>query len=135
MSQRRRGRPAAPRERLEIAYSFGFDAAHHFERMPSRHRYRTLHGHSFRAEVVLAGEPKPPHGFIADFGLLEKACAALRDRLDHRLLNTVPALGAPSLENLARWIYARLARRVPGIVRVTVRRESLGQSCTYFGTG
>jgi len=132
MTPRNRKQPAAAAP-LELCYTFGFDAAHHFETMPRKHRYRSLHGHSFRAEVAIRGVPRPPNGFIADFAMIEKACAALHEQLDHRLLNDVPGLETPSLENISVWIWQRLSRRFPGIARVTVRRDSLGQSCSYFG--
>jgi hypothetical protein len=35
------------------------------------------------------------------------------------------------LENLAAWIYRELDAELPGLVRVTVRRPSSGESCTY----
>jgi len=122
---------AAPE--MEIGYEFGFDAAHHFPRMPRGHAYRGVHGHSFRVAVALRGAPLPPHGFVSDFARLERACAALRRRLDHALLNRIAGLSNPSLENLCAWIWRRLAPTFPGLARVTVRRDSLGQSCTYSG--
>ena len=130
---------ARPRQRaatapeLEIGYEFGFDAAHHFPGMPRGHRYRGLHGHSFRVTVVVRGAPRPPHGFVADFSRLERACLALHRRLDHALLNRIAGLASPSLERLSLWIWDRLAPKFPGLARVTVRRDSLGQSCTYAG--
>jgi 6-pyruvoyltetrahydropterin/6-carboxytetrahydropterin synthase len=134
VKKRARRRPAAaPQPTVEIGYGFGFDAAHRFRSMPRGHRYRGVHGHSFRAEVAIRGVPRPPAGFVADFAPLEKACGALRRRLDHALLNEIEGLEQPSLENLCVWIWRRLARRFPGLARVTVRRDSLGQSCTYLG--
>jgi 6-pyruvoyltetrahydropterin/6-carboxytetrahydropterin synthase len=118
---------------LEICYAFGFDAAHRFTGKPRGHRYRSLHGHSFRAEVAVRGTPRPPEGFVADFARLERACNGLRRTLDHALLNDIEGLESPSLEHLCVWIWERLARRLPGLARVTVRRDSLGQSCTYRG--
>jgi 6-pyruvoyltetrahydropterin/6-carboxytetrahydropterin synthase len=120
---------------MEICLEFGFDAAHRFPGMQRGHRYRGMHGHSFRAEVALRGAPRPPAGFVADFARLERACDALRARLDHALLNEIAGLARPSLENLCLWIWARLAPKFPGLARVTVRRDSLGQSCTYRGPG
>ena len=132
--RRRRGRPApAGPPHMEIRHEFGFDAAHRFTSMPRGHKYRGVHGHSFRAEVALRGTPRPPQGFVADFARLEKACLDLRAKLDHALLNDVAGLKNPSLENLCLWLWGRLARKFPGLARVTVRRDSLGQSCTYFG--
>lgn len=129
MSKRSRGKPPA----LEICYEFGFDAAHRFASAPRGHKYRGVHGHSFRVEVALRGVPRPPSGFVSDFARLERACRGLHDRLDHALLNEVAGLKNPSLENLCVWIWDRLAAKFGGLARVTVRRDSLGQSCTYLG--
>ncbi len=120
---------------MEVSYRFGFDAAHHFnlDVFPEGHPYRGIHGHSFQVEVAIAGAPDPTTGFVADFGAIERACAAVRERLDHRMLNEVPGLERPSLENLCLWIWAALAPRFPGLARVTVRRDSCGQGCSYTG--
>lgn len=120
---------------MEIRYEFAFDAAHRFAQAPRGHPYRGVHGHSFQAEVALRGAPRPPSGFVADFARLERACRVLRATLDHAMLNEIAGLRAPSLENLCLWIWNRLAPRFPGLSRVTVRRDSLGQSCTYLGPG
>lgn len=118
---------------LEISYEFGFDAAHRFPGMPRGHRYRGVHGHSFRVEIALRGEPNPDTGFVSDFARLENACRRLRDRLDHALLNEIAGLETPSLENLCLWIWRQLSVKFAGLAHVTVRRDSLGQSCTYRG--
>jgi len=118
---------------LEISYEFGFDAAHRFPRMPRGHRYRGLHGHSFRVEIALRGLPRAATGFVSDFARLESACRRLRGRLDHALLNEIAGLETPSLENLCLWIWRKLSVKFSGLARVTVRRDSLGQSCTYRG--
>lgn len=127
----RRQIPAAPT--VEVGYEFGFDAAHRFGGVPRGHKYRGVHGHSFRVEIVLRGSPRPPHGFVADLEKVERACGALRRQLDHKLLNKIRYLSNPSLENLALWIWRRLAPKFPGLARVSVRRDSLGQSASYFG--
>ena len=117
---------------MEIAYRFGFDAAHEFGHFPDGHPNHGIHGHSFQAEVAVRGEPGKT-GFVVDFAELERLCGALRGELDHRMLNKVPGLETPSLENLCLWIWQRLAPRLPGLARVSVDRESIGQSCTYTG--
>jgi 6-pyruvoyltetrahydropterin/6-carboxytetrahydropterin synthase len=117
---------------MEIAYRFGFDAAHRFEGFPEGHPYGGIHGHSFQVEVALEGEPDPATGFVADLGALEAACREVRDKLDHRMLNDVEGLSQPSLENLCLWIWRALAPRF-ALSGVTVRRDSYGQRCTYRG--
>jgi len=129
---RKPGKPAAA-PYFEICHAFGFDAAHRFARMPRGHKYRGLHGHSFQVEVAVRGPALPPHGFVADFARLEAACRRLHGRLDHALLNEIAGLANPSLENLCLWIWRALRPRFSGLARVTVRRDSLGQSCTFRG--
>lgn len=128
-----RGPSRSAARALEISYEFGFDAAHRFPAAPRGHKYRGTHGHSFRVEIALRGVPRPPLGFVSDFARLERACRALRGRLDHALLNEIAGLAHPSLENLCLWIWDRLAPKFSGLTRVTVRRDSLGQTCTYLG--
>ncbi len=118
---------------MELRYRFGFDAAHRFENYPASHPYHGVHGHSFQVEIAVRGTPDPGTGFVADFGAIERACADLRAQLDHRMLNELPGLERPSLENLSLWIWRRLSPRLPALAAVTVRRDSLGQSCTYDG--
>ena len=131
-SRRTRGSHAkAPA--LEICYEFGFDAAHRFPQMRRGHKYRGVHGHSFRVEIALRGVPRAASGFVSDFAHLEQACRSLHGRLDHAMLNEIVGLENPSLENLCLWIWDRLATKFSGLARVTVRRDSLGQSCTYLG--
>jgi 6-pyruvoyltetrahydropterin/6-carboxytetrahydropterin synthase len=120
---------------MEIAYRFGFDAAHRFDldAFPQGHPYRGIHGHSFQVEVAIAGVPDPATGFVADFGAVERACTEVRAGLDHKMLNDLPGLERPSLEHLCVWIRSALAPRFPGLARVTVRRDSSGQSASYTG--
>jgi 6-pyruvoyltetrahydropterin/6-carboxytetrahydropterin synthase len=118
---------------MELALRFGFDAAHRFDTYPEGHAYNTLHGHSFQVEVALEGEPDPATGMIADLGEVERACTQVRNLLDHRLLNEIPGLDKPSLENICLFVWKALQPGLPRLARVTVRRESIGQSCTYRG--
>ena len=118
---------------MEISYRFGFDAAHRFDTFPSGHPYNTVHGHSFQVEVAIEGEPDGATGFVADLGEVERECRHVRESLDHRLLNDVEGLSRPSLENISMWIWKSLAPRFPNLSRVTVRRDSAGQSCSYTG--
>ena len=59
---------------MEVAYRFGFDAAHQFDSYPEGHLYRGVHGHSFQVEVALEGRPDPATGFVVDLGRVESAC-------------------------------------------------------------
>jgi 6-pyruvoyltetrahydropterin/6-carboxytetrahydropterin synthase len=53
--------------------------------------------------------------------------------LDHGLLNEVDGLAVPTLENICLWVWQRLKPDHPALVRVTVLRPTLGETCTYGG--
>lgn len=118
---------------VDLTYTFGFDAAHRFDAFPEGHPNRRMHGHSFQVEVAVRGTPDAATGFVVEFTQLEAACGTLRETLDHRVLNEIEGLEQPSLERLSIWIWECLAEEIPGLARVTVRRDSRGQSCTYRG--
>lgn len=117
--------------RFEIVKEFGFEAAHTFSHKPAGHENTRVHGHSFKVEVALSGEPDTNSGCVVDFEDLGRALEAVRENLDHHFLNDVPGLGTPSLENLAQWIAKQIGAEFPQLTTVTVRRPSLGESCTY----
>ena len=120
-----------PGSMIEISQRFSFDAAHHLGAGASENR--RLHGHSFYVEVTLRGEPDAKTGFLRDFGDVDRALKQVRELLDHRLLNEVEGLSNPTLENLARFIYARAKSALPEVARVKIERPSYGQSCIYEG--
>ena len=62
---------------------------------------------------------------------IDAALKAIRETLDHRLLNEIEELGIPTLENLARYIYTRAKAALPEVVRVKLRRPSYNQTCVY----
>ena len=114
---------------IELTQEFGFDAAHYLGVGAAENR--RIHGHSFYVEVTLRGEPEPATGVLRDLGEVKRALDAIRDDLDHRLLNDIDGLGAPTLENLARYIFGRAKAALPEVVRVKIRRPSYGQFCVY----
>jgi 6-pyruvoyltetrahydropterin/6-carboxytetrahydropterin synthase len=84
----------------------------------------SFHGHSYVCEVTVAGEIDPLTGFVMDLGLLDAILGdEVRNRFDHRNINVdVPEFAdgklIPSGENLARFIYDRVASRLPDAVRI-----------------
>jgi 6-pyruvoyltetrahydropterin/6-carboxytetrahydropterin synthase len=118
---------------FELSRQFRFEAAHTLQRTIDAEPSRRIHGHSYRAEVALRGETNPQTGMLLDLGIFEHAIASARDGLDHRLLDEVPDLGPATIENLSAWIWRKLATDCVGLARVTVYRDSSGDSCSYFG--
>lgn len=115
----------------ELTKSFRFEAAHAIHGTTLGPASEEIHGHSFRAEVAIRGVPDPKTGMIVDLGVVEQNIAAVRQMLDHKLLNRIEALGVPTLENLARFIFERV-QPAGAVTRVTVYRDSSNEACSYF---
>ena len=117
---------------MEIYKDFHFEAAHRLPNVPEGHKCARLHGHSFHVRIVVAGEPGEQSGWIMDFADVKAAFAPLHDQLDHRYLNDIPGLDNPTSEHIARWIWQRLADKLPGLSRVEIK-ETCTSGCIYRG--
>ncbi|MDB5894868.1 MAG: 6-carboxytetrahydropterin synthase QueD [Rhodoferax sp.] len=118
-----------PGGRYEVSQRFFFDAAHTLRREIEADSSARVHGHTYQAEVTLQGKPDPTTGMVVDLGLVRAHIAVLRERLDHRLLDEVPGLGVPTLENLCTFIAAGMAPFGDVLSAVRVWRESTGDTC------
>ena len=99
--------------RCEISQKFYFDAAHTLRRDIEAEGSRRIHGHTYRAEITLAGNVDPVTGMVVDLGLVRQAIEQLRPQLDHHLLDEVPGLVQVQVQ-----------------VQVRVWRDGAGDSCT-----
>ena len=127
-------RPQPP-ARAELTQTFFFDAAHTLRReIPAEQQAsQRIHGHTYHAEVSIAGQVDPARGMVLDLGLLRAGIERVRARLDHHLLDEVAGLGIPTLENLCLFIWQALADEFPQLSAVTVRRQAIGDACTLRG--
>ncbi|MDB5878585.1 MAG: 6-carboxytetrahydropterin synthase QueD [Variovorax sp.] len=115
--------------RYTISQRFFFDAAHTLRREIEAEGSRRIHGHTYHAEVSVSGVPDTVTGMVIDLGLLRQHLESVREQLDHHLLDEVPGLGAPTLENLCSFIAGSLSRMNPPPTRVRVWRDALGDAC------
>jgi 6-pyruvoyltetrahydropterin/6-carboxytetrahydropterin synthase len=119
---------------VELFKRFRFEAAHLLPNVPEGHKCARLHGHSYGVTVHLTGPVDPELGWVIDFAELGDAFRPLLDRLDHNYLNDVPGLENPTSENLAIWIWDRLAPELPGLQRIVIE-ETCESGCAYEGPG
>jgi 6-pyruvoyltetrahydropterin/6-carboxytetrahydropterin synthase len=118
----------------EIFKEFGFEAAHQLRNLPAEHKCARLHGHSFRVEVHVRGEIGEHSGWVIDFADITAAWEPVGALLDHRYLNEIPGLeSSPTSENLAVWIWERIAPDLPLLSKVVVR-ETCTSGCVYSGS-
>ncbi len=116
-----------------IYREFHFEAAHFLPSAPPGHPNSRVHGHSFRVRVSVEGEPDPETGLVMHFDDLSAAIVEAREALDHRFLNEIEGLAAPTLERITMWLWNRLENRVPGLAEIVVARDSCQEGCVYRG--
>lgn len=116
--------------RSEITKTFTFEAAHHLPSVGPDHKCHRLHGHLFQVEITVIGDIDPEMGWVMDFGDLDRIGRQVVADLDHRVLNDIPEMGVPTSENIARYLFDRMAIGVPGLAAVTIH-ESPTSRCTY----
>ncbi|HEY0567357.1 MAG TPA: 6-carboxytetrahydropterin synthase [Xanthobacteraceae bacterium] len=116
----------------ELVKSFRFEAAHSLAGTSLGKASEEIHGHSFRAEVMIRGVPDPATGMLADLTALEKRLEAVRAKLDHKFLNKIEGLELPTLEYISRFVWQHL-EGVGKVTRVSVYRDSCGEGCHYYG--
>ena len=112
---------------FEIEKDFNFEAAHHFP-TGDEDDHRTIHGHSFAGTVRLIGDLKDETGWIRDLWKIDRIVQEhVVSVLDHSMLNDIPGLELPAMEQIARWVFDRLEDALPGLDMVEIRRPTLGE--------
>jgi 6-pyruvoyltetrahydropterin/6-carboxytetrahydropterin synthase len=71
--------------RVSVSKDYLVFAAAHFITFAG-HRCESLHGHNYRAAVVLEGTLEPESWYVFDFVALKKIMRALCDEIDHKVL-------------------------------------------------
>ena len=119
---------------FELSKQFRFESAHTLERAIDAAPSRRIHGHSYRAEVTVRGARYDPKtGMVMDLGVYLNAPSVMCTMgLDHRLLDDVADLGPSHPRKSVRHGYGGSYRPSrPGLARVTVYRDSNGESCSF----
>lgn len=112
-----------------------FSAAHRLENFYGK--CEALHGHNWKVEVYLLGDRLDEAGLLKDFGEIKARANEILQEIDHKYLNELPAFRHqnPSSENLARYLFERLASVLNGkgvrVSKVSVW-ESENSCASYF---
>ena len=88
------------------------DCAHF---LPGHPKCGTLHGHTYKVELVVEGEPSG--GMVVDFADLKQAARKVWSEYDHRNWNDF--LDYPSVENICELLHTKLKAGIP--FRFTLR--------------
>jgi 6-pyruvoyltetrahydropterin/6-carboxytetrahydropterin synthase len=91
-----------------------------------------LHGHNWRVEVVVQSDTLDKLGMVMDFKFLKMELYKVLEKFDHQYLNRLPCFKKmnPTSENIARYIYEKLAPKIADLSAVTVW-ENNTSAATY----
>lgn len=120
-----------------ITKKFTFESAHFIPAFAPGHKCRRMHGHSFKAEVKVAGEIDPTLGILIDFADIKAVVKPYIEKLDHDCLNdigerdNIELLKNPTSENIAKWLFLELKGKLPGLHSIRIH-ETCTSACEYF---
>lgn len=111
---------------------FTIEAGRYLPQLPEQHPCARMHGHTFVIQVHVKGEVDPVTGWLMDFAELDRQVQAVRQALDHKVLNEIAGLKNPTTEQLASWIWQQLQLGLPGLSQIVIR-ENPYSGCIYNG--
>ena len=117
---------------MEIYKKFSFDSAHYLPNLPSDHKCRRMHGHTFYVTLFVKGNVDPKIGWIKDFYEIKQLFQPIHDELDHQVLNDIKGLENPTSEHLAKWVWDKMKIVLPELSKVEVA-ETCTTGCFYEG--
>lgn len=120
----------------EVTIRETFSAAHSLRNYGGR--CEELHGHNFKVDVTVEASELDEVGLALDFRTLKEETRKVISLLDHAFLNDLDPFREknPSSENIAKFIYEGLSRRlqVQGIRVKRVRVWESDSACaSYLG--
>ncbi len=118
--------------RVRLTKDFTFEAAQTLSRVPEGHKCGRMHGHSFKVEVSVEGEVDPATGWLYDHAVISRAMRPIVERLDHAYLNDIEGLENPTIENMAAWLWERLAPLCEGLCEIVIH-ETPSARCVFRG--
>lgn len=116
---------------FEVKVSSEFSAAHSLRGY--RGKCEQLHGHNWKVEMVVGAEKLDKIGLVVDFKQLRNRLGSVLNKLDHQYLNDLAFFKKfnPTSENIARYIYDNMKRKVSNLKSVTVW-ESERACASYY---
>ena len=114
----------------EIKIIATFSAAHSLRNYPGN--CKNIHGHNWKVEVVMQSLNLDNLGMAIDFRRLKQETQGLLDTMDHTYINENPPFNSlnPTAENMARWIYDTLSKKLR-CAKCKVFQETW-EGCTKF---
>ena len=117
----------------ELSIKGDFSSAHYLRGYEGK--CKTLHGHTWKVELVIEKSELDKLGMVVDFAVMKRQLKEFLEEIDHVHLNELPYFKDinPTTENLARYIFEEFPKRYRTVQlkKVTVW-ESDQAGSTYY---
>ncbi len=117
---------------MVIYKKYFFDTAHYMPNFPKNHRYRKIHGHSYELIVFINGDLNKKNDWVMDFEDIDKYVNPILEIIDHNLLNEIKGLENPTTENMVKWFWKKLKKKIKKLEKIEIIRPRIG-GCVYSG--
>ena len=115
-----------------IYKKYYFDAAHYMPGPQENNNYKKMHGHSYEITVRIYGKTDRNKDWVMDLEKLDIIVKPELSVLDHSVLNEIDGLEKPTSENIAKWLWSRLIKKIKNLDSIEVNRPRIG-GCVYKG--
>jgi 6-pyruvoyltetrahydropterin/6-carboxytetrahydropterin synthase len=132
----------------KIRKMFKFEAAHALNRAYSK-ECCSIHGHSYKVEVIIFSNALNDDGMVIDFKLLKEIVGPLIEAFDHKLIVTDRTLCKhvkgqlvvpfnPTAENMAKNMWEQMSpileHLIPGMIRFFIRVHETDSGYAEYST-
>lgn len=103
-----------------ISKEFHFSASHQLSKLPLEHPCARLHGHNYKAKLILKDKNLNEYGFVQDFRNLDFFKKYIDEEIDHRHLNDVFSRDDITSEFLSYHFFHYCVKKIPQLYSVEV---------------
>ena len=115
-----------------IYKKYFFDAAHYMPNFKKTHKYAKVHGHSYEMIIKISGKPDKKNNWIINYDEIDSIINPIVNKLDHRTLNEISGLENPTAENIAKWFWKKIKKKITNLTSIEIYRPRIG-GCIYEG--
>ena len=115
-----------------IYKKYYFDAAHFMTNLKKGHKYMKVHGHSYEMIIKISGNLDKTNNWVLNYDDIDEIVNPLLQKIDHKTLNEIKGLEKPTSENLAKWFWERIRKKIVNLESIEIIRPRIG-GCIYSG--